>query len=134
MWNILAHCIKDAAKDLLGVSRESSKTYSTHKESWWFGEEVQTKIAAKHASFRELLLCCEGNQEDIAMAKEGYKAAKREAKIAVVQAKDKAYEDLNKKLDSKEGANDIYRIAKVRERRRMDLGNIRYIKDEEGRT
>ena len=38
-----------------------------------------------------------------------------------------------KKLDSKEGANDIFRIAKARERRR-DLGNIKYIKEEGGRT
>nr|GEZ30900.1 protein RAE1 [Tanacetum cinerariifolium] len=63
-----------------------------------------------------------------------YKVAKREAKIAVARAKDKAYEDLYKKLDSKEGKNDIYKIVKSRERRRRDLGNVRYIKDEEGRT
>ncbi|GKD87231.1 retrovirus-related pol polyprotein LINE-1 [Tanacetum coccineum] len=53
---------------------------------------------------------------------------------AVARAKDKAYEDLYKKLDSKEGANDIYKIAKPRERRRRDLGNVRYIKYERGRT
>ncbi|GKE84482.1 retrovirus-related pol polyprotein LINE-1 [Tanacetum coccineum] len=134
MWNTLARCIKDAAKDSAGVTMESLRTRSSHRESCWFSEEVQTKIAAKQARFRELLLCHEGNQEDRAMAKERYKVAKREAKIAVAQAKDKAYEDLYKKLDSKEGANDIYRIAKARERKRRDLGNIRYIKDEEGRT
>ncbi|GKE49282.1 hypothetical protein Tco_1480540, partial [Tanacetum coccineum] len=44
-----------------------------------------------------------GNQEDIETAKEKYKAAKREAKIAVDKAKDKAYEYLYTKLDSKEG-------------------------------
>ncbi|GJX85613.1 retrovirus-related pol polyprotein LINE-1 [Tanacetum coccineum] len=65
---------------------------------------------------------------------ERYKVAKKEAKIAVSQAKDKAYEDLYRKLDSKEGANDIYKIAKARERKRMDIGNVRYIKDEGGRT
>ncbi|GJS93232.1 retrovirus-related pol polyprotein LINE-1 [Tanacetum coccineum] len=54
-----------------------------------------------------------GNQEDIDMAKERYKVAKIEAKIAVAHAKDKAYENLYKKLDSKEGANDIYKIAKA---------------------
>nr|GEV95021.1 hypothetical protein [Tanacetum cinerariifolium] len=104
------------------------------RESWWFSDEIQTKIAAKQARFRELLLCHEDNQEDRAMAKERYKVAKREAKIAVSHAKDKAYEDLYKKLDSKEGANDIYRIAKAQERKRRNLENIRYIKDEEGRT
>nr|GEU96952.1 hypothetical protein [Tanacetum cinerariifolium] len=34
-----------------------------------------------------------------------------------------AYKDLYKKLDSKEGANDTYKIAKARERRRKDIGN-----------
>nr|GFC53052.1 protein RAE1 [Tanacetum cinerariifolium] len=67
-------------------------------------------------------------------AKERYKVAKREAKIAVAKAKDKAYEDLYKKLDSKEGVNEIYKIAKARERRRRDIRNVKYIKDEGGRT
>ncbi|GKB80695.1 retrovirus-related pol polyprotein LINE-1 [Tanacetum coccineum] len=114
------------------LGEDLSASDAGQMESWWFGEEVQTKIAAKHARFREFLLCREGNQEDRSMAKERYKVAKREAKIVVALAKDKAYEDLYKKLDSKEGANDIFKIAKVRERRRRDLGNIRYIKDEEG--
>nr|GEX93920.1 LINE-1 retrotransposable element ORF2 protein [Tanacetum cinerariifolium] len=52
----------------------------------------------------------------------------------LAKVKDKAYEDLYKKLDSKDGVNDIYKIAKARERRRMDLGNVKYIKDEGGRT
>ncbi|GJY10409.1 ataxia telangiectasia mutated family protein [Tanacetum coccineum] len=134
MWNTLAHTIKDVARDSLGVVSESARTHSTHRESWWFSEEVQTKVAAKQSRFKELLSCRESNLEDIDSAKERYKLAKREAKIAVARAKDKAYEDLYKKLDSKEGANDIYKIAKARERRRRDLGNVRYIKDEGGRT
>nr|GEV60521.1 hypothetical protein [Tanacetum cinerariifolium] len=93
------------------------------KESWWFCEEVQTKVATKLSRFKELLSCREGNQEDIDMAKERYKAAKREAKEAVALEKDKAYEELYKRLDSKEGANDIYKIAKARERRRKDIGS-----------
>nr|GEX41040.1 retrovirus-related Pol polyprotein LINE-1 [Tanacetum cinerariifolium] len=63
-----------------------------------------------------------------------YKVAKREAKIAVTKAKEKAYEDLYKKLDSKEGVNEIYKIANARERRRRDIRNVKYIKDEGGRT
>ncbi|GKE97347.1 hypothetical protein Tco_0020698, partial [Tanacetum coccineum] len=134
IWNTLARIIKDAAKDSLRVARESARTHSMHRESWWFSKEVQTKVAAKQSSFKELLACREGNQEDIDMAKERYKIVKREAKIAVARAKDKAYEDLYKKLDSKDGANDIYKIAKARERRRRDLGNVRYIKDQGGQT
>ncbi|XP_071740544.1 uncharacterized protein [Rutidosis leptorrhynchoides] len=68
------------------------------------------------------------------MVEERYKEAKREAKKAVAIAKDKAYEDLYRKLDSKEGANDICRIAKSRERRGRDLFNVKYIKDEAGQS
>nr|GEY15234.1 retrovirus-related Pol polyprotein LINE-1 [Tanacetum cinerariifolium] len=93
---------------------------------------VQTKVATKQSRFKELLLCRESNHEDIDKAKERYKAAKREARIAVANTKDKAFEDLYKKVDSKEGVNDIYKISKVRERRRRDIGNVRYIKDEGG--
>ncbi|GKB64329.1 retrovirus-related pol polyprotein LINE-1, partial [Tanacetum coccineum] len=134
MWNTIARVMKDAAKESLGVANETAITHSTHRESWWFYEEVQTKVALKQSRFKELLSCREGNQEDTDFVKERYKVAKREAKIAVVRAKDKAYEELYKKLDSKEGANDIYKIAKARERRRRDIGNVIYIKDEGGRT
>nr|GEZ93336.1 craniofacial development protein 2-like [Tanacetum cinerariifolium] len=70
--------------------------------------------------FKELLSCHEGDQEDIDLVKERYKVAKKEAKIAVANAKDKSYKGLYKKLDSKEGVNDIYKISKAQERRRMD--------------
>ncbi|GJX00904.1 tyrosyl-DNA phosphodiesterase 1 [Tanacetum coccineum] len=82
MWNTLAHTIKDVARDSLGVVSESARTHSTHRESWWFSEEVQTKVAAKQSRFKELLSCREGNLEGIDSATERYKLAKREAKIA----------------------------------------------------
>ncbi|GKB16060.1 retrovirus-related pol polyprotein LINE-1 [Tanacetum coccineum] len=59
---------------------------------------------------------------------------RRDMNKAVAKAKDKAYECMYKKLDSIEGVNDIYKIAKVREKRIRDVGNIKYIKDEEGRS
>nr|GEU46587.1 hypothetical protein [Tanacetum cinerariifolium] len=116
MWNTFTDVIRDVAKDSLGVASKSARTYSTYRESWWFCEEVQTKVAMKQSRFKELLACRDGILEDIDLDKERYKAAKREAKIAVAHAKDEAYEDLYKKLDSKEGANDIYKIAKAREK------------------
>ncbi|GJU12759.1 retrovirus-related pol polyprotein LINE-1, partial [Tanacetum coccineum] len=102
MWNFLACIIKDAAKDSLGVAMGTSKTHTAHRESWWLCVEVQSKVADKQERFRELLSCHE----------------------------EKAYEDMYKKLDSKEGANEIFRIAKARQRRRWDLGDICFIKDE----
>ncbi|GJS17054.1 retrovirus-related pol polyprotein LINE-1 [Tanacetum coccineum] len=87
LWNTLAHTIKDVARDSLGVVSESARTHSTHRESWWFSEEVLTKVAAKQSRFKELLSCRKGNLEGIDSTTE-----------------------------------------------RKDLGNVRYIKDEGGRT
>ncbi|GKD21606.1 retrovirus-related pol polyprotein LINE-1 [Tanacetum coccineum] len=106
IWNILTSIIKDAAKDSLGVA----------------------------IGFKELLSCREGNHDERFRAQERYKSAKREAKKVVAQAKEKEYAELYKKLDTKEGANDIFRIAKARQRRRKDLRGICFIKDEGGRT
>ncbi|XP_071727800.1 uncharacterized protein [Rutidosis leptorrhynchoides] len=83
---------------------------------------------------KEALGVAEGTREDRTREVERYKEAKREAKKAVARAKDKAYEDLYRKLDSKEGANDIYKIAKAREHRRRDIDIIKFIKDEAGQT
>nr|GEW00853.1 TraB domain-containing protein [Tanacetum cinerariifolium] len=108
MWNTLATIIKDATKDSLGVVIGSSKIHTVRRESWWLFEKVQSKVTEKQARFRELL--------------------------SLAQAKEKAYEDLYKKIDYKEGANDIFRIVKARERRRRDLGDLCVIKDEGGQT
>ncbi|XP_071718186.1 uncharacterized protein [Rutidosis leptorrhynchoides] len=134
MWNCLASTIREAAKESLGVAVGTSRGHRSDRESWWLSDEVQSKVALKQLRFRELITCQEGTPAGRTRVEERYKETKREAKKAVARAKDKAYEDLYRKLDSKEGANDIYRIAKARERRRRDLDNIKFIKNEAGQT
>ncbi|XP_071726961.1 uncharacterized protein [Rutidosis leptorrhynchoides] len=134
MWTFLASTIREAAKEALGVAVGTSRGHRSDRESWWLSDEVQSKVALKQLRFRELITCREGTPAGRTRVEERYKEVKREAKKAVARAKDKAYEDLYRKLDSKEGANDIYRIAKVRERRRKDLDNIKFIKNEAGQT
>ncbi|GKA07573.1 retrovirus-related pol polyprotein LINE-1 [Tanacetum coccineum] len=133
MWNFLACIIKDATKHSLGVAMGTSKTHTARRESWWLCVEMQSKVAEKQARFIELLSFHEGNLEERLRVQERYKLAKREAKKVIAQGKEKAYEDMYKKLDSKEGANEIFRIAKAQQRRRRDLGEIYFIKDEAGR-
>nr|GEV26674.1 hypothetical protein [Tanacetum cinerariifolium] len=134
MWNILASIIKDAVKDYLGVAIGTSKTHTDRRESWWLCEEVQYKVEKKKVMFKELITYQEGNLEEQLRAQERYKLAKREAKKVIAHAKEKAYESLYKKLDSKEGENEIFKITKARQRRRWDLGDICFIKDKAGRT
>ena len=54
---------------------------------------------------------------------------KRVAKRAVSVAKGKAYDDLYLRLGTKEGEKDIYRMARIRERKTKDINQIKCIKD-----
>ena len=76
---------------------------------------------------------CETDEEKTT-AREEYKKIKKEAKRAVAEAKDKAFEAFYRELDSKEGEKLMFRLAKARERRTRDLDQVRYIKDEVGRV
>ncbi|XP_071713697.1 uncharacterized protein [Rutidosis leptorrhynchoides] len=101
MWNCLASTIREAAKEALGVAVGTSRGHRSDRESWWFSDEVQSKVALKQLRFRELITCREGTPASRSRVEERYKEAKREAKKAVARTKDKAYEDLYRKLDSK---------------------------------
>ncbi|GJU94647.1 hypothetical protein Tco_1319403 [Tanacetum coccineum] len=134
MWNRLANMIREAAKETLGVVAGTLRTCIGRRESWWISDEVQDKVQVKQIQFRELISLRGEDEANRSAIEERYKEAKTEAKKAVAKAKEKAYEDLYKRLDSKEGENDIYRIAKARDRRKRDLGIVRFIKDEDGRS
>jgi hypothetical protein len=56
--------------------------------------------------------------------------AKKIAKRAVSEAKGRAYDDFYRRLSTKEGEKDIYKIARIQERKTMDLNQVKCIKDE----
>ena len=61
-----------------------------------------------------------------------YKEANEAAKRAVAMTKEEAYEELYTKLDTREGAKIIYKLAKSRDRSSRDLSDIAYVKDGHG--
>jgi len=63
-----------------------------------------------------------------------YKAAKKIAKKAIAVAKSMAYKRLYQKLETEKGKNEAFKLARARERRTMDLGVVRCIKDENGKV
>ena len=60
---------------------------------------------------------------------EKYKVAKKAAKRAVSEARGRAYEDLYQRLNTKEGERDIYKMAKIRERKTRDVNQVKCIKN-----
>uniref|UniRef100_A0A0A9CZY4 Uncharacterized protein n=1 Tax=Arundo donax TaxID=35708 RepID=A0A0A9CZY4_ARUDO len=58
-----------------------------------------------------------------------YKVAKKTAKRVVSETRGWAYEDLYQRLNTKEGESDIYKMAKIRERKTRDVNQVKRIKD-----
>ncbi|KAL6513825.1 hypothetical protein OROHE_019281 [Orobanche hederae] len=60
---------------------------------------------------------------------EKYKEAKREAKKAVRESRAKINQELYTILNTKEGERDIYKIARIKDRRTRDIGRVKCVKD-----
>jgi len=63
-----------------------------------------------------------------------YRIARREDKRAVAVAKNNAYDRLYKRLNSKEGEKEVFKLLRAREIRTRYLSSVRCIKDEGGRV
>ena len=125
----MAEYIRRSAREVLGISREGSRRM---EGAWWWSEEVKGKVKEKQKKFKALMES--RTYEEVESHKVQYKIAKREAKKAVAVAKNNAYERLYQKLNVKGGENEVFKLARARERRTRDLGSVRCIKDDEGRV
>jgi hypothetical protein len=61
---------------------------------------------------------------------ERYKVANKTAKRAMSEVRDRMYDGLHQRLDTKEGEKDNYRMAESRERKTRDIIQVKCIKDE----
>ncbi|GJN35717.1 hypothetical protein PR202_gb24520 [Eleusine coracana subsp. coracana] len=120
MWLKMATCVRKVASEVFGVSRGGKQEA---KDTWWWNDKVQRAIKEKKECFKRLHL------DKSATNIEGYKIAKRAAKRAVSVAKGQAYDNLYQRLGTKEGEKDIYRMARIRERKTRDINQIKCIKD-----
>ena len=114
---------------MLGVSSGKRRM---DRKSWWWNDEIQIKVRAKQENFKRWKTTT--NEQERALRREEYRYARLEAKRAVSEAKTKAYEEMYQRLDTKEGEQDIYRLAKTRARKSKDIDTVKFIKGEDGRT
>ncbi|KAL5148302.1 Transcriptional adapter ADA2a [Glycine soja] len=125
MWNKMSQEIIKVAKETLGESRGFGPR---GKESWWWNENVQSKVRVKNECFKEWSRCRNSETWD------KYKIARNETKKTVSEARAQAFDGLYKALGTRDGERSIYRLAKGRERKTRDLDQVKCVKDEEGKV
>ncbi|KAK2917518.1 hypothetical protein Q8A73_004265 [Channa argus] len=108
---------------VLGVSSGKRKA---DKETWWWNEEVQECIQRKRLAKKKW------DTERTEESGQEYREIQRKVKIEVAKAKQRAYEDLYARLDTKEGEVDLYRLARQRDRDGKDMQQVSVIKDKDG--
>ena len=125
----MADCIRKSAKEILGASRRGGNRM---KGAWWWNEGFKEKVKEKKDAYDAFMNCRTNEEKEFSRGR--YRGAKKVAKKAVTVAKCGAYDRLYRKLETKEGEKEVFKLAKARERSTRDLGVVRCIKDENGRV
>ena len=118
-WATKAKVVRDIARKVLGVSAKQRKE---DKKTWWWDDDVQESIRKKRVAKKRWDM---QTDED---SKQKYKEMRREAKIEVA----KAYDELYEGLDTKEGEQVVYRLARQRHHAGEDIQQVRMMKDNGG--
>ena len=119
-WNAMELNIKEVAREVLGESKGNAQP---NKDTSWWNIEVKQAVKTKRECYKVL----GKNNNDVNYEK--YKEAKREAKRAVRDARAKVNQALYARLDTRDGERDIYKIARIRDKRTRDIGRVKCVKD-----
>ena len=106
--------IRSIARRELGETSGKVSTAGRRETRWW-NQEVQEKIKDNKKAQK----AWDTIRDDA--SKLAYKTVSKQAKRKVAKARNKAYEELYEKLETKERENEVFKIAKQRNRQSKDV-------------
>jgi hypothetical protein len=112
--------IRKVAIEVFGVTRGNKRE---PRDTRWWNDEIQKAINEKKECYKRL----HHNKSD----EKTYRSTKKleeTQKKTVTEARGQAYTELYRKLDTKEGENDVYKMTKLRERKTRDFHQVKCIK------
>ena len=117
-WQRVAEMMQSIARRERG---EASGKVSTagRRKMWWWNQEVQEKLKDKKKAKKVW------DTIRVDASKLAYKTARKQAKREVAKARNKGYEELYKNLETKEGENEVFKIAKQRNRQSKDVQQVK---------
>ena len=124
-WQRITEMIQSIARRKLGET-SGKVSMAGRWETWWWNQEVQEKLKDKKKAKKTW----DTIGDDA--SKLAYKTAIKQAKKEVAKTRNKAYEELYEKLETKEGENEVFKIAKQRNRQSKDVQQVRVIKSKTG--
>jgi hypothetical protein len=124
IWKEMTTHIRNVSIEMFEVTRENKRE---SKDTWRWNDNVQKAINEKKECYKRL----HHNKSEENIQK--YKEARKNAKKAVSRVRSQAYAELYRKLDTKDDKNDVYKMAKFRERKIRDFNQAKCIKDEADR-
>ncbi|KAK3550798.1 hypothetical protein QTP70_005711 [Hemibagrus guttatus] len=103
-------------------------------DDWETTAEVIRETGRKNSIQRKRLAKKKWDMDRTEENRQEYKELQHRVKREVSKAKQKAYDELYTRLDTREGEKDLYRLARQRDRDGKDVQQVRVIKDRDGRV
>lgn len=120
MWDVVASCIKEMAREMLGVSIKRS-LWQVSRRVVKGNVEAKKGVYAKWVESKD--------QKEKRKNREEYNIAQKEAKLVVTKVKIAAFQSLYAALEGKSRDKKLYGLAKARERRTQHLDQVKQIKN-----
>src|SRR5699024_1581425 len=112
-WNSLSNAITRTASDCLG--RTIPGAILTDRQAWFWTNAVQEAVKAKRKALSAWRKTRSQTEREI------YLATKRLARVTVSRAKRNYYKDIYDSLDTADGKNEVYRLARSRQAATADI-------------